>query len=121
METHVNKTRRKKYRCCVTGLPIHEERARYLLEAGIEEREMTSLEGAELTHRPKMMVYTDDCSGFIICDSIDDSRIYKERFDTEGEKEETLTLEIADARRLKQQLSSSGRKAIDQEQQEEEY
>jgi hypothetical protein len=79
----------KEYRCFVTGEVIPQARVEYLISEGVPEHMMTSLAGAEKVHRPRKMLFIDDESNYIICDKIDETRIYAaERFSNSSREDE---------------------------------
>ena len=80
----------KEYRCFVTGEVIPLERVEYLLNEGVPEHMLTSLNGSEKIHKPRKLLFVDDEGTSIFCDRIDETRIYAtERFSSaEEEKEE---------------------------------
>jgi hypothetical protein len=78
---------KKEYRCWVTNEIIPLPRVKYLLAEGVPESRLTSLNGSNLTYRPRKMLFVDDESTYIMCDRIDETRVYAhERF---GEKSQS--------------------------------
>jgi hypothetical protein len=79
----------KEYKCFVTGEIIPSARVEYLLSEGTPEHMLTSLKGSEKIHKPRKMIVVDDEFNHIICDHIDETRIYaKERFGSAVEAHE---------------------------------
>lgn len=71
----------KVFNCCITGEVIPLERVEYLLSENIPENLMTSMRGAELTHRSRKIIVVDDEGSQFVCDKIDNTRVYEaERF-----------------------------------------
>jgi hypothetical protein len=80
---------KKEYKCFVTGETIPHARVEYLLSEGVPEHMLTSLKGSEKIHKPRKMLVIDDEFNYIICDHIDETRIYaKERFNATEESQE---------------------------------
>ena len=77
----------KQFLCCVTGEPIHPERVEYLLGEGIPEYNLTSINGANATYRPKKIIVVDDEGTEFLCDKIDETRAWAaERFGAEEDE-----------------------------------
>jgi hypothetical protein len=96
-----NTTSKKEYRCYITDEIIPQERAEYLLSEGIDEKRLTSLRGANIIHKPKKMLFVDDEANYVMCDKIDETRIYAaERFGTPSTQEGMQKEEILEIKKL---------------------
>jgi len=95
-------TQPKEYRCYVTDEVIPKERVDYLLSEGVPEHMLTSLSGSNAVYKPRKMLVLDDESNYIICDKIDETRVYAdERFGRMQEAEEEETEEEIEVKTFK--------------------
>jgi len=78
----------KQFLCCVTGEVIHPERVEYLLGEGVLEYNLTSINGANATYRPKKIIVVDDEGTEFFCDKIDETRAWsEERFGADADED----------------------------------
>jgi len=92
----------KEYRCYVTDEVIPLARVEYLLSEGVPEHMLTSLTGSNLTYKPRKMLVLDDESNFVICDRIDETRVYAaERFGASEIEEEEEEIEDPEIKNFK--------------------
>ena len=96
------KKSKKEYRCYVTDEVIPAARVKYLLSEGVAEHMLTSLTGSTMVHKPRKILILDDESNFVICDRIDETRIYAaERFGKSAEVDDEETEEQIEAKTFK--------------------
>ena len=97
-----SKTQPKEYRCYVTDEIIPQARVEYLLSEGVPEHMLTSLTGSTLVHKPRKMLILDDEANYVICDKIDETRVYAaERFGAVADEDEEETEEEIEVKTFK--------------------
>jgi hypothetical protein len=112
--TNIKKySKSKKFFCCVTDEEINPERVEYLLSEGVPENRLTSLKGAEITHRPRKIIVVDDEGTHFFCDRIDNTRAWAQERFGDGSPEDTNYLDDIEEKKSQKNEESQTIDSVD--------